>query len=121
MQVQQILSEYIKATNSHNFQNVSDFLAPNAIYYFMDKKYINLDEIEEYFHNSWNLIRDEVYSISDVQWIGIDNNLASCLYVYHWEGYHNDRFVKGSGRATNIFAKFDDDWKLIHEHLSPNK
>ena len=36
-----------------------------------------------------------------------------------YEGYRDGKFVKGNGRATNVFVKDkDNDWKLVHEHLS---
>jgi ketosteroid isomerase-like protein len=121
MDVQSTLENYIAATNSHSFENVAKYVSPEAVYWFTNKECKNIKEIEEYFNNTWNLIKNEVYRISDVNWIGIDNNIATCLYTYHWEGYHNGNFVSGTGNATNVFKKTDSGWKLIHEHLSPLK
>ncbi|MFD2444699.1 YybH family protein [Bacillus sp. CGMCC 1.16607] len=120
MDVQHALEGYIHATNTHDFTNVAKYVSPDAIYWFKEKEYSTFDEIEGYFNNTWNLIKDEKYSISKVNWIAIDQNLATCLYTYHWEGYYNGNLVSGSGNATNIFSKMDNEWKLIHEHLSPS-
>jgi ketosteroid isomerase-like protein len=117
--VQQTLEGYIKATNSHNFENVAKFVSEQAVYWFTDKEYTTLRDIEDYFNNTWDLIKDEKYSITDIHWIAIESTLATCLYRYHWEGYHNGNFISGKGNATNVFKKVNNKWKIIHEHLSP--
>ena len=119
MNLEDILQQYIKATNTHNFDNVKKLLHPNAIYWFTDRTCTSINEIQSYFENSWNTIKDEVYSISDVNWIVVEQKTATCLYTYHYKGVYNNRFVTGCGRATNVFLKDNkEEWKLIHEHLS---
>lgn len=119
MEVQKVLESYIQATNTHNFEEVKKYLSSEAVFWFTNKEYKSLEQIEQYFLNSWELIKDEVYSVSSVKWIGIDHNLATCLYIYHWEGFHNGKKINGYGNATNVFKRINNEWKLIHEHLSP--
>lgn len=115
----QALERYIEATNTHDFQNVRQLLHPNAVYWFSDKTCTSPEEIQAYFEHAWDLIKEEVYSAADVQWIAVDGNTATCVYHYRYEGYLQGKFVKGSGRATNVFIKDTElGWKLIHEHLS---
>ncbi|MFJ6265072.1 YybH family protein [Lysinibacillus xylanilyticus] len=118
MPYRQALESYIAATNSHDFNNVKEILHPQAVYWFSDKTCVTVEEIGAYFNNAWDLIREEVYSATDVQWLTVDEKSATCIYTYHYEGYHNGKFVSGSGRATNIFTVVNNEWKLIHEHLS---
>lgn len=116
---QQALEQYIAATNTHDFSNVEKVLHPQAVYWFSDKTCTSLPEIRSYFENAWNVIKEEVYAATDVQWISADQHSATCLYTYRYEGYSNGKFVSGSGRATNVFVKTEaGEWKLIHEHLS---
>ncbi|MHC0039665.1 YybH family protein [Pseudoneobacillus sp. C159] len=119
LNVEKALEGYIQATNSHGFPNVAKYLSENAVYWFQDKEYKTTSEIEAYFNNTWNLIKEERYWISNVQWLGISDTMATCLYQYHWEGLHNNKPISGKGNATNVFMKFEHEWKLIHEHLSP--
>lgn len=119
MDVKAVLERYIEATNSHDFKNVAKYVSSSAIYWFTKNEYKTLAEIQGYFENTWNLIKDEVYSISNINWIAIDENTATCLYDYNWQGYYNGELVGGNGKATNVFIKIDNAWKLIHEHLSP--
>ena len=115
---QQALERYIQATNTHDFKEVKAILHPQAVYWFSDKTCTTIEEIEAYFKHAWHVIKEEVYSASNVKWLTIDEKTATCLYTYHYEGYHNEKFVSGTGRATNIFTWVNDEWKLIHEHLS---
>jgi ketosteroid isomerase-like protein len=115
----QALADYITATNSHDFRNVRSMLAKDAVYWFSNKTCRSLEEIQQYFENAWQTIKDEVYRATDVEWIVTEENTATCIYTYQYEGYYNGDFVQGNGRATNVFIKdVDGRWKLVHEHLS---
>lgn len=113
------LRKYINATNTHDFNQVRKVLHEHAVYWFTDKTCKDMSEIQSYFENAWEAIKEEVYTANDIQWISKDQNAATCIYSYQYEGYHNGTFVSGSGRATNVFVKDNENqWKLIHEHLS---
>jgi ketosteroid isomerase-like protein len=113
------LQQYIEATNTHDFNNVKKVLHENAIFWFTDKTCTTIQEIQNYFENAWDIIKEEVYTANNVHWLTVDQNSATCTYTYHYEGYHNGKFVTGNGRATNVFIKNEKgEWKLIHEHLS---
>jgi hypothetical protein len=114
-----ILNNYIKATNSHNFEKVKKLLHPNATYFFSNKTCINHDEIQDYFENAWDLVKNENYEAHDVQWLFTSNTSLTCTYTYFYEGFINGKYTNGRGRATNVFVKESDNWLLIHEHLSP--
>lgn len=122
MGYEKALDQYIGATNTHDFNNVRKVLHEQAIFWFSNKTCTTTSEIQSYFDNAWNLIKEEVYSAEDVKWITVDEGSATCIYTYRYEGYYNEEFITGSGRATNIFIRADDgEWKLIHEHLSSLK
>ncbi len=118
MDVKESLQAYIDATNTHNFEQVKKLLNVNAIYMFSDQTCTNIDDIQRYFERAWTIIEQEIYTISNVEWLYIHDSSATCIYTYHYEGYKLGQFVKGSGRATNVFVKENGTWKLIHEHLS---
>lgn len=115
---EQALEGYIQSTNTHDFRQVQPFLGKQAIYYFSDATCRTPMEICQYFENAWDLIKDEHYHISDVQWLHKSAQSAVCLYTYHYEGFLNEEFIEGSGRATNVFEKIEGNWVLVHEHLS---
>ncbi|OEH94166.1 YybH family protein [Bacillus solimangrovi] len=115
----EVLNNYIKATNTHNFDEVRKLLHPNATYFFTDKTCTTLEEIQLYFEKAWTVIKDENYEAHDVKWLYTESNSATCTYTYFYEGYYNGEYTSGRGRATNVFVKESDQWLLIHEHLSP--
>ncbi|WP_025784412.1 nuclear transport factor 2 family protein [Sporosarcina sp. D27] len=115
----EILHSYIKATNTHNFDEVNKILHPNAVYFFSDRNSTNHEEIKSYFENAWSVVKDENYEAQEVHWLFKGSNSATCTYTYFFEGYINEKYAQGYGRATNIFVKESDEWLLIHEHLSP--
>lgn len=114
-----LLKQYIDATNTHNFENVERLLHPKAVYWFTDKTCTGMEEIKKHFEIAWDTIKEEKYSAADVEWLVVENDSATCIYNYHYEGYFKGKFIKGSGRATNVFVKdSEQNWKIIHEHLS---
>ncbi|WP_413379884.1 YybH family protein [Alkalihalobacillus sp. 1P02AB] len=118
MDFKQVLEQYIAATNTHDFAEVEKLLHPEVIYWFSNKSCTTKEQIQSYFEHSWSVIKEEVYSANDVQWLATSDEVATCIYTYHYEGLLNGKFVSGQGRATNVFKKEDGEWKLIHEHLS---
>lgn len=112
------LHTYIEATNTHKFSNVKKVLHPEAVYFFTDATCRGYEEIGAYFNQTWNLIKEEVYSAAEVEWIAVSTKMATCTYTYIYEGYYEGKFISGKGRATNVFLVADNEWKLVHEHLS---
>ena len=115
----EVLDNYIKATNTHIFDEVKKFLHPNAVYFFSNRSCTTHEEIQTYFENSWSMIKNENYEAQEVEWLFVGSDSATCTYTYFYEGYINEKYANGYGRATNIFIKESDEWLLIHEHLSP--
>ena len=113
------MENYIKATNTHIFDEVKKLLHPNAVYFFSNRSCTTHEEIQTYFENAWTTIKNENYEAQEVQWLFKGSNSATCTYTYFYEGYINGNYVNGYGRATNVFIKESDEWLLIHEHLSP--
>nr|WP_324254013.1 nuclear transport factor 2 family protein [Paenibacillus sp. 1001270B_150601_E10] len=117
-EVEAALKCYIKATNTHDFSEVEKLLHKDAVYWFSDRTCKSLEEIRAYFEHAWDVVREEVYSAHDVQWMALDERAATCIYTYRYEGIVNGAKVSGTGRATNVFVRQEEDWRLIHEHLS---
>ena len=117
-ELEAFLREYEEATNSHNFDKVRKFLLKEAIYFFSDGTHRGIKEIENAFVTTWNKIRNETYTISKIEWITIEKESASCVYVFHWKGHVSGNLKEGIGRGTNILVKRKGRWHISHEHLS---
>lgn len=101
----------------YTFSNVRTWVDSNAVYWFSDKTCTTPGEIQRYFENAWDIVKEEKYSVTDVVWIAEDEKSAACIYTYHWEGLIDGRHASGKGRGTNVFVKRGDGWKVVHEHL----
>jgi hypothetical protein len=117
-EVEVFLRNYEKATNTHDFSNVKPLLAKDLTYWFSDGNYNTVEELEKKFTKTWDIIKNEEYSISDVKWISLDVNSAVCIYTFKWKGLISGKVQSGEGRGTNVMVKRDSNWFMIHEHLS---
>jgi ketosteroid isomerase-like protein len=116
----QFLDEYAVRTNTHQFPNVAELIAPDAIYWFNDGSFYGLEAIQNVFVQTWSYIQNETYQLKNVQWLAVDEHIAVCVYTFHWRGLINDQLAQGSGRGTSVLHKKDRQWQVVHEHLSPN-
>jgi hypothetical protein len=66
-----VLHKYIKATNTHYF----------------------------------NQVKNGNYEAHNVEWIYKTDISATCTYTFYYEGYVNNKYTNGRGRATNVFVK----------------
>jgi ketosteroid isomerase-like protein len=112
------LREYERATNSHDFRKVAPLLAEDAIYWFSDGSFVGVEAIGKAFEATWAKIKNEAYRITNVKWISFTGSSAVCVYGFRWAGVVDGRKQAGAGRGTNVVAKFNNEWKMLHEHLS---
>jgi|SRR3989344_65634 len=117
-EVSAFLKKYEEATNSHKFNNVRPLISPEAVYFFSNENLFGIAEIEKAFTDTFNTIKDEIYSINDIQWLAISDVVAVCVYNFHWVGTIGGKRTKGSGRGTNALVRSGDNWLMVHEHLS---
>lgn len=113
-----LIEAYIKATNSHDFNHLVPLISRTAVYQFTDKTCQGIEEIRTYFENAWNTIKEEKYAATDVQCLIDISAVKVYIYRYHYKGYHNEKFVEGGGKATNVFHLIDGEWRLVLEHLN---
>jgi ketosteroid isomerase-like protein len=113
------LSEYIRRTNSHQFDTVAPLIDEGAVYWFSNGSYRGINAIRNAFEQTWSTIQNEQYAIEDLEWLTIDNLTATCIYTYRWRGSIAGVMREGVGRGTNVLRKDGKQWRIVHEHLSP--
>lgn len=114
----QVLDQYKDLINRQNFDLVRPLISKDCKFWFTSGTYIGLDETQKAFEKTWNMIKEEVYTLSDIEWLAESEKAAICTYTYHWKGLINGQMAEGKGRGTSCFRKEAGDWKIIHEHLS---
>jgi ketosteroid isomerase-like protein len=114
----EFLADYIKQTNTHNFDRVAPLIDEYAVFWFTSGSFCGLDAIRGAFEKTWAMIQDEVYAIEDVEWLTETDAAAACLYTYRWQGMIGGVACEGSGRGTTVLVNDGVRWLIIHEHLS---
>ena len=113
-----VLRQYEQATNSHDIDLVMPLIAEDAVYWFSDGSHEGLDQIAGAITRTFDVIRDETYEISDLEWVVLADDHAVCRYRFFWTGTVDGQPRSGKGRGTNVLVKRDGAWKMQHEHLS---
>lgn len=119
MGYEQLLKAYENATNTHCFDEVSKLVTDDMTWVCMQHYYKGKEEGRRYFEGTWAVVRDEVYTIENVEWIAVSDTVAVCQYQYRWRGTVDGEVKEGRGRGTNVCVKMGEEWKMAHEHLTP--
>lgn len=112
------MKDYENANNSHRFENVRPFIAPNATYWFTDGSFTGIDEIQTAVQTTFDKIQDETYRINNLQWVISEPATAVCTYTFSWQGTVDGIPAEGTGRGTNVLKLSSGNWQIVHEHLS---
>jgi len=109
---------YEQVANSRDFDQVAPLVADDAVYWFSNGSYAGLAAIRKAFESTWTAIAEEDYRITDVRWLIANDDAAACVYTYSWSGLIGGQRRSGGGRGTNVLARTEAGWQIVHEHLS---
>ena len=118
MSAKELMKKYAEEINKHDFNLIIPLISDDCKFWFTSGTYSGLEQTRNAFEKTWNMIKEEVYSLSDMEWITESDHAAACTYTYHWKGLIDGQIREGKGRGTSCFHKGTDGWKIIHEHLS---
>ena len=63
------MKKYENAANSRDFNNVQKLVSDDAVFWFTDGSFTGIESIRSAFEKTWNTIRDEEYSIKNLNWV----------------------------------------------------
>ncbi len=118
---EEFMKKYEIAANSRSFDNVESLISDNAVFRFSDGSYAGIDNIRKAFEETWKTNEDEEYRIIGVEWLFKSGTCAACIYRFHSRGKIHGKQFQSYGRGTNILEKKENNWRIIHEHLSLEK
>jgi ketosteroid isomerase-like protein len=118
MNAREILKKYEVEINKNNFDLLIPMISEDCKFWFSSGTFVGHAETRQAFEKTWNMIKDETYWLTDVEWIAESDLAAVSTYTFHWKGMIENQSCEGIGRGTSCFRKEKDGWKLIHEHLS---
>lgn len=120
MTPEEFIRAYEQALATQDWGHVEALVHSNACVTFSNGSlHKGKDEVGKAFTRNFSIIKDEVYSISNVHWVHKDDNTAVYLFDFQWSGIINGKKASGSGRGTSVLIKVSDKWQLLVEHLGP--
>lgn len=113
------LANYVEKINTHSWTQIAPCVTQDAVFIFTEGTFIGHTAARAAFEKTFKLIENEVFSLHDIQWTAITNEMASCHYEFRWKGLISGQEAEGGGRGTTILRKVDGRWLIAHEHLGP--
>lgn len=113
-----LLEKYKVEINKHNFDVLEPMISKDCKFWFSSGTFVGLQQVRQAFEKTWDMIKEEVYTLTDLEWIAESDQAAVCIYTFHWKGVVDGQLLEGGGRGTSCFRKEVEGWKIVHEHLS---
>ena len=114
-----VLAAYGDRINRHDFDLLTDLIAPDATFWFSDGTHRGIAAIRAAFEATWRVMgSDEHYWLDQLEWIAEGDEAAACIYRFNWETTAYGKPASGSGRGTTVLRRVDGRWWIVHEHLS---
>jgi len=113
------LQEYERRLGKQQWAAVEDLIHEEAVFIFSDGTFRGKAEIGQAFEKTFETIQDEQYSLHDLDWLVVTDDVAACIYKFRWQGFVNGKEASGGGRGTTILQKTHKGWQIVHEHLGP--
>lgn len=113
------LSTYVEALNTHSWDRIAPHVTEDAVFIFTEDTFVGKAAAKTSFEKTFKLIENEVFSLHDIIWTVVTDEVAACRYEFRWKGLIGGHESSGGGRGTSILRKSNGRWLIAHEHLGP--
>ena len=113
------LSSYVDKLNTHSWDQIAPCVTEDAVFLFTEDTFVGKAAAKAAFEKTFKLIENEVFSLHDIAWTVVTDEVATCHYEFRWKGLISGQESSGGGRGTTILRRVDDRWLIAHEHLGP--
>lgn len=113
------LTAYVEALNTHSWEQIAPCVTEDAAFIFTEDTFVGKLAAKAAFEKTFKLIEQEVFSLHDIAWTVVTDDVVTCHYEFRWKGLISGQESSGGGRGTSILRKVDDRWLIAHEHLGP--
>ena len=113
------LKSYVEKLNTHSWDQIAPHVTEEAVFIFTEDTFVGKAAAKGAFEKTFKLIENEVFSLHDIVWSVVTEDVASCRYEFRWKGLIEGQESSGGGRGTTILNKVDGRWLIAHEHLGP--
>ncbi len=116
---EETLQAYEKLLSQQSWALVKELIHEDAVFIFTESTFRGKDEIRGAFEKTFDLIKEEKYWLTNLNWVARTSDMASCEYIFNWEGIIHGNPSSGGGRGSSVLIKTEGGWKIIQEHLGP--
>lgn len=113
------LTTYVEKLNTHSWEQIASCVTEDAVFIFTEDTFVGKAAAKTAFEKTFKLIENEVFSLHDIVWTVVTEDVATCRYEFRWKGLIEGQESSGGGRGTSILRKVDGRWLIAHEHLGP--
>jgi len=113
------IAEYEAALASQDWNKIAPLIHDDCVAVFSEGTHIGKLAIEIAFRKTFDLIKDEIYQISNLHWAVKAEQFSVMIYQFNWSGLIDGVQSSGSGRGSSTLIKTNDQWQIISEHLGP--
>jgi ketosteroid isomerase-like protein len=113
------LTAYVEKLNTHSWDRIAPHVAEDAVFIFTEDTFVGKAAAKASFEKTFKLIENEVFSLHDIAWTVVTDDVAACRYEFRWKGLISGQESSGGGRRTSILRQVDGRWLITHEHLGP--
>jgi len=113
------LTTYVESLNTHSWDQIAPHVTEDAVFVFTEDTFVGKAAAKAAFEKTFKLIENEVFSLHDIVWTVVTDDVAVCRYEFRWKGLISGQEAEGGGRGTTILQKVDGRWLIAHEHLGP--
>jgi ketosteroid isomerase-like protein len=113
------LTTYVEKLNTHTWAQIAPCVTNDAVFIFTEGTFIGHAAAKTAFEKTFALIENEVFSLHNIVWTAVTEDVAACHYEFRWKGLISGQESSGGGRGTSILRRVDGRWLITHEHLGP--
>lgn len=112
---------HAKAWEQRNLDQLRELYADSAVIFYTESpaRFNDFKTFENTLQQQFSQIEEVSFFTSNIQ-IEVSEDMAWINSQYLKAFKQNGEMFRQSGRWTEVYQKFDEDWKLVHLHASPN-
>ena len=111
--------ELVARMNAKDLAGTLELIADDAVYFWSNgSAMFGKAAIAAALKANFDTIGDDTYETVDVTWLVETDDMAACVFSFHWTGVVDGAAVSGRGRGASVLRRIGGEWRTVHENLS---
>ncbi len=114
--------EMVRRMNAKDLAATVELIADDAVYFWSNgSAMFGKAAIAAAMQANFDGIADDSYDVEGVTWLAETDEVAACVFSFHWTGKVDGQEVSGRGRGATVLKRVDGAWRIVHENLSQGR